>query len=97
MAVDTTNKRYSAMHIGLPWRTSLPIPDGTIDQGDRQQVAWLYRGVLASSGAVIVTGPFCIEAMDAYTAGAVIAEGYSAGAVKAASYQAGAVIVQGDC
>ncbi len=47
MSVDTTNKRYSAIHVGCPWRSSLPIPDGSVDQGDRQHVAGLYRGVLA--------------------------------------------------
>ncbi len=51
MAVDTKNKRYSAIHVGCPWRSSLPIPDGTVDQGDRQHVAGFYRGVLAAAAA----------------------------------------------
>jgi hypothetical protein len=40
MAIDTENKRRSVAHI-------LPIPDADIDQADRQQVAWIYSGILA--------------------------------------------------
>jgi hypothetical protein len=40
MAIDTENKRRSIAHI-------LPIPDGNINQADRQQVAWIYSGILA--------------------------------------------------
>jgi hypothetical protein len=40
MAIDTENKRRSVVHI-------LPIPDADIDQADRQQVAWIYSGILA--------------------------------------------------
>lgn len=40
MAIDTENKRRSAAHI-------LPVPDGNIiNQADRQQVAWIYSGIL---------------------------------------------------
>jgi hypothetical protein len=39
MAIDTENKRRSVAHI-------LPIPDNEIDQADRQQVAWIYSGIL---------------------------------------------------
>lgn len=46
MAVDTAAKRASALAM------TLPIPDGTIDQGDRQHVLWTYGGVLA---ALLVT------------------------------------------
>lgn len=52
---------------------------------------------LAFAGVPSISGPFCIEKMDAYTAGAVIAEGYSAGAVKAQGYTAGAVVAEGTC
>jgi hypothetical protein len=48
MAIDTANKRYSACWVGLPWRGILPFPDGTIDQADRQHIAFLYSGILAS-------------------------------------------------
>ncbi len=39
MAIDTENKRRSVAHI-------LPIPDSDINQADRQQVAWIYSGIL---------------------------------------------------
>ena len=44
MAVDTPDKRASALREGL-----LPLPDGAaLNQGDRQQVLWQYRGINAS-------------------------------------------------
>ena len=46
MALDTRDKRSSAILLTLPFRAQLPSP-GTLDQGDRQQVAGLYRGILA--------------------------------------------------
>ena len=47
MAIDTAAKRSSAINVGSPWRSRLPFPDGTIDQGDRQAVAFVYSGILA--------------------------------------------------
>jgi hypothetical protein len=41
MAIDTLSKRVSAL------RQTLPIPDGTMSQGDRQHVLWQYSGILA--------------------------------------------------
>lgn len=44
MAIDTQDRRASALREGL-----LPLPDGLpFDQGDRQQILWQYRGILAS-------------------------------------------------
>lgn len=49
MALDTRNKRASALACGLAFLTVLPAPDGlTLDQGDRQQVAACYRGIVAA-------------------------------------------------
>ena len=46
MALDTAAKRASAL--GYEVAPSLfIIPDGTIDQGDRQTIADLYSGILA--------------------------------------------------
>ena len=44
MAVDTANKRFSIVHFGCPWRGILPIPDGSLDAGDRIELEYLYRG-----------------------------------------------------
>ena len=55
MPIDTRERRASAVTVGLPWRGTFPAGDGTIDQGDRQQAATFYRGVLAGAG---VAAPF---------------------------------------
>ena len=36
--MDTREKRASA----VTWFTPLPLPDGTVGQGDRAQVSWVY-------------------------------------------------------
>ena len=56
MALDTRDKRSSAIGLTLPWRGMLPLPDATFNQADRQHIVWLYRGILASS-VVIDTDP----------------------------------------
>lgn len=48
MAVDTRDKRGSCIGLASPWRSVLPNPDAAAeDQGDRQQLAYSYRGILA--------------------------------------------------
>jgi hypothetical protein len=44
--LDTAAKRLSGINVGSPWRPTLPFPDGTIAQGDRQTLALLYSGIL---------------------------------------------------
>lgn len=44
---DTPAKRLSAVHVGSPWRTASPLPDGTIGQADRQAAGGYYSGILA--------------------------------------------------
>lgn len=68
MAVDTRDKRASATCVLAPWRLVLPSP-GTIDQGDRQQLAWAYRGILSGSvtTAAPPADPFTATAAAAYT------------------------------
>jgi len=51
MAIDTRNKRASAIGIGLPFRAAYPAPDSTIDASDRLHVAFLYSGIAAGAGA----------------------------------------------
>lgn len=51
MAVDTALKRFSAIHVGQPWRGVAQVPDGTIGQRDRQAAVFLYSGILATSPA----------------------------------------------
>lgn len=46
MAIDTQQKRASAMFIGLPFRAPLLVPDGDLDDdADRAQLAYLYSGL----------------------------------------------------
>jgi hypothetical protein len=48
MAIDTRQKRASAIHVSLPWRGLLPLPDGAaLTQADRQQTDYQYSGILA--------------------------------------------------
>lgn len=53
MAVDTAQKRYSAMSMMSPWRTTAVVPSGTIDAAVRQAIAYLYSGILAAGGITI--------------------------------------------
>lgn len=54
LAADTAGKRGSAMNLTMPWRCSIPLPDGAIAQPDRQHVSYMYSGILA--GAPVVAG-----------------------------------------
>lgn len=54
MAVDTRDKRDSAVGLSLPWRCRLPLPDGSLAAtGDRLHLAYLYSGL----GAAAATTP----------------------------------------
>jgi len=46
--LDTAAKRGAHLHLQRVFDPYLPIPDGTISQGDRQHLAWLYSGILAA-------------------------------------------------
>lgn len=49
MALDSRNRRASALGIGLAALVVLPAPDGTITQADRQHVAFCYAGIEAGA------------------------------------------------
>lgn len=51
MAIDTAAKRQSAIMVLMPFRLCVPIPDGSIDQGDRQTLALAYSGILAEAAS----------------------------------------------
>ena len=44
MAIDTRDKRSSAIYVGTPFRGQLPAPVGAVVDGDRAHVAFMYRG-----------------------------------------------------
>ena len=48
MAVDTSLKRRSIVHIHTPWRGVLPRPDGAYTSRDRYVLAGLYSGLVAA-------------------------------------------------
>lgn len=56
--MNTRDKRSSAIHVNQPWRGLLPLPDGSLNQGDRQHVSLLYRGILSSGSVVAVVDAF---------------------------------------
>ena len=47
--LDTRSKRASSAGIALAFILSPPLPDGALDQGDRQHIAVSYSGILAGS------------------------------------------------
>ena len=47
--LDTRSKRASSVNVLKPYAADLILPDGTIDQGDRQHSAWAYSGILAAA------------------------------------------------
>lgn len=80
MPLDSRNKRASAVHVSLPWRGLLPLPDGTITAADRQQIAWHYSGIAATDAP---TGDGLVSVT---LAGLVLSSaGLVSGAVSAAS------------
>ena len=58
MALDSQNKRASALGVAVAtFALVLPNPDGAaLNQGDRQQVAFAYRGIAASAAAALTAG-----------------------------------------
>jgi hypothetical protein len=86
MAIDTPNKRNSAISAARVWVLGGPLPDAVIDQADRQQIAWCYAGILAAPpGDLPLTGacavlsiavkPIAVLTMAAKPIAVLIAEG----------------------
>jgi len=45
--LDTASKRISSVGIMLVSILAVPLPDATIDAGDRADIAWSYSGIAA--------------------------------------------------
>ena len=56
MAIDSAAKRASSA--GFLTLEEHVIPDGTLDQGDRQTMAWSYGGILAAALAAPIICAF---------------------------------------
>lgn len=54
MNLDTRSKRASSVNFWKPYALDLVLPDGAISQGDRQQSAWDYSGILAAAAVVVI-------------------------------------------
>lgn len=55
MAVDTKEKRFSALSFHAATRGIHTFPSGTIGQAQRQSLAYLYSGILASAPVAVVS------------------------------------------
>ena len=57
MALDTRDKRSSAISPGSPWRGMLPLADGAITLPDWQHVALAYSGIAVQSAVNLISAP----------------------------------------
>ena len=53
MALDTRDKRGSSIGVGVI--TILPVANRGINEGDRQQIVGLYRGISSGGGGSFQT------------------------------------------
>ena len=60
--LDTRSKRASSVAL-FGFVMAPPLPDGTLDQGDRQHVAFSYSGILAEGGTPVASGPLDMPTM----------------------------------
>jgi len=51
--LDSRSKRSSSVGILLAFILAPPLPDGTLGDGDRQQIAVSYSGILAGAAAAL--------------------------------------------
>lgn len=49
MAIDSEQKRKSAATVAMIWNGPSVVPDGTINQADRQHIGWSYSGIAAGA------------------------------------------------
>lgn len=53
MAIDTENKRRSALGLASDMFTIYPVPDGSVDTEDRPHAAGFYSGITYSSEVAV--------------------------------------------
>lgn len=51
MAIDTPQKRFSIMHLAMPWRGPAVVPTGTVDAAERAAFLNYYSGIALSAPA----------------------------------------------
>ena len=95
MSIDSRNKRASCLGVGLPSRVVYPNPDGILsDAGDREQMAYAYRGIAAVDYGIDGRDIVGI-AMLSRTASGVALGAAAAGWVALSSRAAGGVALSG--
>ena len=52
--LDSRSKRASSVNILMPFDMAPILADGTLDQGDRQHIAFSYSGISAAAGVSFV-------------------------------------------
>lgn len=57
MAIDNAAKRFSALRVANPMLRTLPVPDGTVDAGDRIHVLGGYGGLFGDVPQILLTWP----------------------------------------
>ena len=55
MALDTRSKRASSVQVLMPYIIASVMPDGTLNQGDRQHIALSYSGILSGNVVTLTT------------------------------------------
>lgn len=79
MAIDSKQKRMSALAVGCPWRGPLvDAAESGTTQGNRQAAAFAYSGILAAAAVDLPQIAF-FEAWHIYVPGAVAAQVYAPG------------------
>jgi hypothetical protein len=68
MALDSRSKRASSVGILLPFVLAPVLPDGTIDQGDRQHIALSYSGINAAAQTELALLTIRVAALEAHNA-----------------------------
>jgi hypothetical protein len=91
VAVDTRDKRASVLGLGLASLLVLPSPTA-LDQGDRQQVSYSYRGIAASAPVSVTPASYTYtatwQATATYVATSQVTSTYAATWQTTATYSA---------
>lgn len=48
MALDSDDRKFSAINVGSPWRGVNSIPSGDLDEAEIQSLAFLYTEIVAA-------------------------------------------------
>jgi len=84
MAAVTSGNILSLLNLAMPWWSTLPLPDGTISQGDQQHMLGLYSGILVGTGgtAEVTYAWIGVDECEVYQPGASQYEVFQPGATE---------------